>query len=72
MCERFDIDILKFFIENGANIHSEQEYIMMEAAKQGNTEAVKLLISYGADIHFGQDIIVIKTAKSGNVELLRH
>ena len=72
ICNRYDIDILKYFIKNGANIHSEQEYIMMTAARRGDIEIVKFLVSDGANIHVQEDIIVFKTAQSGNVELLKY
>ena len=71
-CSRYDIDTLKYFIENGADIRSEKEWIMLKAAYQGNIEVVKFLVSYGADIHVEEDIIVISAARGGNVKLLRY
>lgn len=46
-CEKGAIDIVKIFVERGANLHS---HAVFRASKSGNTELVKFLIEKGAKI----------------------
>ena len=49
------IDIVRFMIKEGADIHAYDDYPLRWASMNGHTETVKLLIKEGADIHAVND-----------------
>lgn len=77
-CITIDIGILKFFVENGAdidcdpNICCESGCIVTKAAEQGRIDVVKFLISWGANFHAGNDKIILYASRSGNLKLLKY
>jgi hypothetical protein len=44
ICKRNDVELLKMFLRKGANIHSEDESILNNAALSGHIELVEFLI----------------------------
>ena len=72
-CNFINVDILKFLVEHGANIHHCNDLMVRKAALKGELEAVKFLISCGANIHMEScDCVMNNAARSGNVELLKY
>ena len=53
-----DIDGVKAFLEDGANIHAQGDAALRCAAGYGHLDVVSVLLSYGADLDVG-----IKAAK---------
>ena len=45
-CNSINVDVLKFLVEHGANIHHCNDLMVRKAALKGELEAVKLLISW--------------------------
>ncbi|AZL89166.1 ankyrin repeat protein [Megavirus baoshan] len=43
------LDVVKLLVENGADIHIEQEYVLKKAIKVNNIELVKYLLEQGAN-----------------------
>lgn len=50
-CKNYNF--LKYFVENGADIHFQNESALRSAAECGNLETVKYLVKHGANIHSG-------------------
>jgi len=48
MCQREDIEIVKYLVEKGANIHAYNEDAIIWAARNGHLEIVKYLVEKGA------------------------
>ena len=64
--KKFDIEIIKFLLEHGANINSiniNKETPLMAGAGSGSLEAVKQLVSYG-------DTSINATNRSGKTALM--
>jgi hypothetical protein len=56
-----NMDIIKFLIEEGADIHTEDDYPLRHACWSRNSKIMEFLIEKGANIHVNNDEI-IKTA----------
>jgi ankyrin repeat protein len=51
--ERNHLDVVKYLIENGANIHAYDDGVLCYAIRRFDFELVKYLIDHGANIHAG-------------------
>ena len=72
-CNSVNVDVLKFLIEHGANIHHKRDSMMKNALLRGKIDAVKILISCGADIDMQGDNCTMNNAvRSGNLELVKY
>jgi ankyrin repeat protein len=47
--------IFKYLVEHGADIHGDDEHLLLEAIKNNNIKIVKLLVEHGADIHINNE-----------------
>ncbi len=45
------VDIMRYIVSIGADIHADNDYALREASRAGNLEMVQYLVSVGADIH---------------------
>ena len=45
------VNIVKYLVDNGANIHADDDCALREAAVNGYLEVVKYLVEKGANIH---------------------
>jgi len=50
-----DLDVVKQLVEDGADIHSEDDYILRLACFNGNLKIAKYLAEQGANIHANDD-----------------
>lgn len=48
-------EVVKFFVENGADIHANSEFALKSSAKNNHFSIVKYLVEKGADIHVDND-----------------
>ena len=55
------LKIVKFLIENGANIHAQNNFAVIVASARGHLEVVKMLIECRADIHAGNDLTIYQS-----------
>jgi ankyrin repeat protein len=58
----------KFLIENGADIHTNNDEALRNASKVANLEMVKFLIENKANIHANNDEALRNASKIGNLE----
>lgn len=65
-------DIVKFIIEKGADIRSEDHQYIRIAASAGRFDNVLLLAENGADIHTRNDEILLHASRYGNIEMIKY
>lgn len=65
-CENSHIQIMKFLLKNGADIHYQNDLPLIKVIEKGNVEAFVLLVEYGADIFADNGNLPIRCCKSGD------
>ena len=66
------IKIVKYLIENGADIHSSGEGALLLATEKGYLEVVKYLIEHGSDIHANDNEALRLAAESGHLDIVKY
>ena len=66
------VDTFKYFIEESINIHADNDYALIYAAKNEYLEVVRYLIENGADIHADNDWALICAAQNGHLEVVKY
>ena len=66
------VDTFKYFIEESINIHADDDFALIYAAKNGNLELVKFLVDKGANIHADDDWALKYAAGNGYLEVVRY
>ena len=67
-----DVDILKYFIEHGVDIHEDNEWVLRYAGRYRHLNVVKYLVEHGADIHAYNDMALQSASISGHIEIVRY
>lgn len=65
------LDILKFLIKNGADIHCWDDSPLRNASYRGHLEVVKFLIENGANIHACDDQSLITAIREEHYEVVK-
>ena len=65
------IDELKNLLEQGADIHADDDNALRFAACYGYLEIVKLLVAQGANIHADHDEALRIAAYNGHLEVVK-
>ena len=63
--------IISWLLENGANIHVDNDHTLRWASYVGRTEIVKLLLEYKADIHAVSDDALRAASLEGHTEIVK-
>jgi ankyrin repeat protein len=69
-----ELDMVKCLVENGANIHAKNEYVLKESVSNANYKVVKYLLENGADVSVDDNIVLKMSIENGDddiVELIR-
>jgi len=66
-----DIEVFKGLVEDGADIHADNDFVLRRAAYNGHLEVVKFLVEKGADIHAGNDFSLRLAARNGHLEVVK-
>ena len=66
------VDTFKYFIEEGINIHADDDYALIYAAKNGYLEVVRYLIDKGVNIHADNDWALKYAAGNGHLEVVQY
>ena len=72
MSDSVPIDAVKYLIEQGADIHVDNDYPLIWASKMDQCKLVKYLVENGADIHARDDEALIWASKMGQCELVKY
>jgi ankyrin repeat protein len=60
-----DIKIVKYLLDNGANIHYNNDEALCNAIEEGRTLIVKLLLEYGADLYSDGILDIVRRYEKG-------
>lgn len=64
-------DIVKYLLDNGADIHTENDKALREASAEGKIKVVRLLLERGADIHANNDQALRLAARGGHLQVVK-
>ena len=67
--ENGHLQIVKFFMENGANFGSQ---VLPSAIKNGHLEIVKYLVENGANVNFDRGLALRTAAGNGNLDMVKY
>ena len=67
-----DINTFKYLVDNGANIHADEDCALRLYAENGQIEVVKYLIEQGADIHTYNDYALRYASKYGYLDVVKY
>jgi hypothetical protein len=65
------LEVIKYLVENGADIHSCDDYALGCASYFGRLEVVKYLIDNGANIHGNDDASLRCASSNGHLEVVK-
>ena len=63
-----NIDIVRFLLENEANVHAVDDLALRWASSNGHTDTVLLLLDNEANIHAQNDLALILASKNGHTD----
>jgi len=66
------LDVAAFLLENGADIHDDDNLALRSSAERGDVEVTMFLIEHGADIHDGDDYPLQCFAEQGNLDMVKY
>ena len=66
-----DKKMVEFLLDNGANIHGENDCALVTSVARGHTDVVKLLLDRGANVHVNGGFLFGLTVKPEVQDLLR-
>ena len=64
------LDITKYLLSMGADIHYENERTLKETVEYGSAEMVKFLVENGADPHIDDDVCLILACENGKIDTM--
>lgn len=65
-------DLVRLFLDRGANVHVKWEQPLRFACKRGDLEIVKLLVEAGADVHVGNETPIQWAAEHGHTDVVEY
>ena len=65
-------DNIQFLVEQGADIHVQNNYILKRSATKGQLDVVKYLVENGANIHAENDYALRYSACNGHLEVVKY
>ena len=70
MIKNGHLDVVKYLVERGADIH-QYEYALVLTAEKGHLDIVKYLIAQGANIHQYEYALVL-AAEKGHLDIVKY
>ncbi|AVL94466.1 ankyrin repeat protein [Moumouvirus australiensis] len=67
-----DPETWKYLISVGIDIHSDNDYALIWASKEGYLEILKFLVENGVDIHIGDENSLKWASKNGHFEIVKY
>ena len=68
---KIDLSVLKELVAEGADIHVNNDEVLIWASYNGHLEIVKFLVESGADIHADRDASLKWASKEGHLEVVK-
>ena len=66
------LEIVKYLVKHGADIHTQNDYALRYATEKGYLDIVKYLVENGADIHANNDFSLRSAADNGHLEIAKY
>lgn len=66
------LEIVKYLVEKGVDIHDDTEALLFYAADNGHLEIVKYLVEKGADIHVYEDEAFRWASRNGYYDIVKY
>ena len=66
------LDIINFLIENGANVHANNDLALRYSARKGYLDIVKILVENGANVHSFDDTALGLSAKNEHLDVVKY
>ena len=70
-CKYGHIELVKFFLDQGANIEAGRHLSLRWAAENGHTSIVELLLDRGADVHIQNDYCLRWASSGGHLDTVK-
>ena len=70
--EKGHIDLIKYLVKNGANIHVEEEYPFFIAVENGHIDLVKLAVENGVDINKDNSKALLRASLRGHFPVVKY
>ena len=70
--ENGDLDNIKYLVENGANIHAQDDYVLRYSSRYGYLDIVKCLVENGANIHTQDDCALRWSIQGGYLDIVKY
>ena len=65
------LDVVKSLVEQGANLHAENEEALTSASANGHFDVVKYLVEHGADFHVNDEALGL-AASYGRLDVVKY
>jgi ankyrin repeat protein len=69
---KIDLEVIKSLIEEGADIHADNDYVLRWSAENGYLETVKYLVKKGSNINAYSDCALRYAANNGHLEVVKY
>ncbi len=66
------LSVVKYLVENGADVHAELDGALKTAARNGHLEVVEFLVENGANIHSTNDLALSLAAAGGHLDIVKY
>jgi ankyrin repeat protein len=66
-----DLNVVRSFVESGADIHAGDDFALRYAAGNGHLNTVQYLVENGADIHANNDYALWWSAMNRHLDVVR-
>jgi len=67
-----NLDIIKYIVKAGGNIHAGSEHALRNAAKHGHLDVVKYLVECGADVNAERDSAFVNAIERGHYDVVEY
>lgn len=66
------LDVVKSLVEDGADIHSDNDCALQLASEAGHLDVVKYLVENGADIHAENERALKMASEEGHIDVVKY
>src|SRR3990167_9102362 len=71
-CKYGNLEVTKWLIKHGANIHTYVDRPIRIASENGHLEVVKYLFLHGSDLSTGNDTPICRASENGHLEVIKY
>jgi len=65
------VDAMELAVENGADVHVDDDYALRYAAEKGHASVVQFLVQHGANVHAGDDNALCVASYYGHLPVVQ-